>query len=68
MLELRNSITLNFLDLKRNFSLSDIWRQQEMFMRFAQVHCLPVKAWAWNRAKAREAGKPEDRALYFGSG
>lgn len=68
MLELRNSITLNFLDLKWNFSLSDICRQQEMFLSFAQVHCLPVKAWAWNRAKAREAGKPEDRALYFGSG
>lgn len=68
MLELRDSIALNFLDLKRNFSLSDICRQQEMFLRFAQVHCLPVKTWAWNRAKAREAGKPEDRALYFGPG
>lgn len=68
MLELSDGMALNFLDLKKRFSLGDILERQEAFASFAELHCLPFKLRRYDRAGAAKANLQEDRTLYFGKG
>ena len=68
MLKLQNRAALNFLDLKKYFFLRDILAQQNEFLSFAKVHCLPLETRSWNRNGAKEDGYAEDPELYYGKG
>ena len=68
MLELSDGMALNFLDLKKRFSLGDILERQAEFAAFAELHCLPFKLRRYDRAEAAKANFQEDMALYFGKG
>ncbi len=68
MLELSDGMALNFLDLKKRFSLGDILERQAAFASFAELHCLPFKLRRYDRAGAAKANFQEDMDLYFGQG
>ncbi|MCD8131339.1 MAG: hypothetical protein LUE16_08695 [Lachnospiraceae bacterium] len=42
ILKLNGEGVLNFIDLKKSFSIWEIYRERDAFIEFAKVHCIPL--------------------------